>query len=37
MFEQLKLRRDEPYFRLKVILSAIAIGASLVSLWRFLK
>jgi hypothetical protein len=26
MFEQLKLQRDEPWFKLKVILSAIAIG-----------
>jgi hypothetical protein len=37
MFEQLKLQRDEPWFRLKVILCAIAIGVSLVGLWRFLK
>jgi hypothetical protein len=37
MFEQLKLRRDEQWFRLKVILSAIAIGLGVLGSWRFLK
>jgi hypothetical protein len=37
MFEQLKLQRDEPWFKLKMILSAIAIGLGVLGIWRFLK